>query len=121
MQPIHPVLMLMDVDVGVVPDAVRGALVFVDESAIAVGTAFDSDVRVVLTDELGDFCGLHLVYDGIISFPSGVAYLVLTDFTVVGSIEVACGDSRLAVYVNDLREPSCIIFSFGLKNGTGGF
>jgi hypothetical protein len=113
----NSVLLVMDFKSGELPESMRGKLIAVSKTCVAVGTlAEDSgETHLVLADQLEevDQANMHIAFDGRIGVTSGEVSLVSARNEKLRALPVTSTDVRVRVFVNDDTEPDRITVVVG--------
>jgi|GEM_PF-3374977 len=111
--PKNALLLIMDLEHGVIPEKIGGHLVVATSSCIVIGTMseIDGETNLVLTDkaqsQLSD-PNMLLVYTGTLDTPRKRVDVCNVQLDCVLSVEVESKKCHIELWANDKKEPNKI-------------
>jgi len=108
--PAHALILIMDPEIGVVPDSMARNLVSMTSSCVAVGTQspIDGPTRICFSTELQNTSNLKKVFCGFLETPNKVLKVCDVNGDVELETFVTSERTRVEVWVDDLSEPQNI-------------
>jgi hypothetical protein len=114
--PPNSLILVMDREIGVVPDTMNKALVASTDSCVAIGTRAAPDGETVISlsyDSPPQLPNLTLAYDGLLSTPNKYLSVCSVYLESLLELNVLGLQTRVRVWVNHLLEPDIIWISAG--------
>ncbi len=108
----NSLLLIMDIETGIIPESMNNKLVAFDKSCIAIAIAtlscIDGKTQIILTNETLLLSEQYfLVHSGMLDFPSKKLSIcnIFYEIMIEMNVEKQC---HIAIYANDQFEPDSI-------------